>query len=299
MANTEAIDLALLRALGALVKERSVSAAARRLGTSQPAMSRALARLRAVLGDEVMVRTKAGMSPTPRALEASRELGAALEQIGSALRPPRFDPETAERRFSLMSWDYTERIVLPPLLGMSARRAPRISVDAQRLTERAPAELLESGQVDLIVGLHRELGPGYFRKRLFQDRFVCILRRSKRAAPLDLEAFLARGHLLVAPFGPARGVVDMALEALGRRRRVSAYVPNFLVAPEIIAESDLVATVPRRLALAAARGLPLTVIEPPLALPRFTVEAVWHERTHKDPGHVWFRSLAFEAARAL
>jgi DNA-binding transcriptional LysR family regulator len=261
-------------------------------------MSRTLARLRETLADEILVRTARGMEPTPRAVSLAREVRQLLEGLERALDPPRFHPDTSDRRFVLMSWDYTERVVLPPLLSLVHRVAPRVSLEVRALTDRTPTEALESGAVDLVIGLFRDLGPGFYRRPLFEDRFVCIRAKPRRRAPaLDLHTFAALPHLLVAPFGSAPGIVDLALAKVGKTRHIAALVPHFLLAPELVAESRMIATIPERLALTASRRLSLQSDEPPLALPTFTVEAVWHERVQKDPGHQWLRAQLFVTAR--
>lgn len=293
------LDLRSLAALDALVKHESVSKAATSLGVSQPTMSRTLARLRTVLADEVLVRTGARMVPTPRALEVARAARRALEQLEEAVRGEAFDPATAQRRFRIAAWDYTQRLVLGPLIRRLREMAPGVSLEVVPMLDRSPADALDAGDIDVSVGLHRGLREGYYRQRLFGDAFIFCARPDHPIweDALTPERFAAAHHLLVAPFGAVRrGAVDLALEALGLSRKVVAFVPSFASAPGLLCETDLVATLPHR--LVAGEGSRLRMEQAPVPLPEFAVEAVWHGTAHADPGHQWFRQLLREAADA-
>lgn len=282
------VDLNLLVVLDVLLEERSVTRAAARLRRTQPAVSRSLGRLRSLLGDPLLVREGGGLSPTPRALALVAPLRAVLAEIeGGLLRPARFDPSTATRSFTLASADYAEWLLMGPLVARVARHAPGVDLVLQRagaLTDGLQA-------ADLAVA---PLGPGAeaFRSRaLLEDSFACLVRRDhpRVGDSLDVDTFVDLPHVLIAPRGQPGGVVDRLLEQRGLRRRVAVRLATFLVAPSLVAETDLVLTLPRRLALRAASSLPLRVLEPPLPLPGFTLHAAWPERLHHDPGHAWLR----------
>ena len=297
--NLAAVDLNLLVTLEALLAERSVTRAARRLGLSQPAVSHALQRLRDLFGDPLLVRAGGALQPTERALALSAPLGSALEAVRRALDgPAAFEPATARRSFAVSTADHGSFVLLPELWATLNTAAPGVDVSVRVDTVDQGMRELADGELDLLIGpYHREV-PGYHRQRLLHERFVCVLRKGHPAArgELTLDAWLALPHLLVAPRGRPGSAVDEALAALGRTRRVGLMVPQFLVAPHVVAASDLVWTAPERMARAYAKLLPLTVLPVPIALEGFTVWQSWHERRHRDPGHAWLRQRVHAVA---
>ena len=295
------IDLNLLVVLDALLAERHVTRAARRVGLTQSAASHALARLRALLDDPVLVRGPGGqMVPTDRAAALAPRLRRALDDLATALRgEPAFDPATARRTFRIATSDYAELILLPPLVARLARDAPGIDLELTQIPED-PAALLAAGEIDGAIGVWRDRAwaAGIYQKRLFDDDFRCVVRAGHPLARrrLTLARFLELGHVLIAPRGTRGGFVDEALERLGERRRIAVMIPHFLVAPHVIAASDLVITLPARVARAFAGPFDLAVLAPPLELPGFTTALVWHERAHHDPGQRWLRDALVAAA---
>lgn len=284
------VDLNLLVALDALLAERSVTRAARRVGLSQPAMSNALARLRRTFDDPLLVRSGASMVPTPRALslaapvrEALSTLELALESLGD------FEPAQARRTFTLAASDYAQLVMLPRLVQRLAERAPRVGI---RVAPAMGADRLrqeqERGRVDLAIGVFPHLPPGHQHLRLFTERFVTVARAEHPAleAGLDLDAFCALRHVVISPRGDGPGMVDRALEHLDRQRTVGLRIPGFVAALSVVARTDLLLTVAERV-LTDAPGL--AVYPPPVALPAFAVGMVWHDRTHHDPAQCWLR----------
>lgn len=293
------IDLNLLVALDALLLERNVTQAARRVGVTQPAMSHALARLRALLDDAILVRSKSGMLPTARARSLEEPIRRALREIEEALRTgPAFDPSTAERTFAIATSDYAELVVLPPLLERLAREAPRIDLRIHAVPENWSTSL-EDGVFDLVVvpSVH-ETRVGIVRQKLFDEEFVCVLRKGHPAARrgLDLKTFVELPHVLIAPRGRLGGMVDDALAARGLTRRIALTVPHFLVAPMVVASSDLVLTLAERVARTFATMVPLEIREPPIAVRGFTMYQTWHEQRRSDPAHAWLRTLVAEVS---
>jgi len=293
-----AIDLNLLVALDALLVERSVTRAARRVGLTQPAMSHALGRLRALLDDAILVRSKSGMLPTARARALEEPIRRALREIEEALRAgPVFDPRTAERTFAIATSDYGELVVLPPLLERLAREAPRIDLRIHAVPEDW-ATALEENVYDLVVIPNAGDTPaGIVRQKLFDETFVCVLRKGHPALRrFDLDTFVALPHVLIAPRGRLGGMVDEALAARGLGRRIALTVPHFLVAPLVIASSDLVLTLAERVARTFASMAPLDVRAPPIAVRGFAMYQAWHERRRGDPAHAWLRNLVAEVS---
>ena len=295
----ERLELRELAALKALVECESVSAAAQSLGMSQPTMSRILGRLRDVLSDPLMVRSGQRMVPTPRARYVAKVAAEALASIEEAVNTQTFEPESSKRHFRLCMWDYTQLVVLQPFLREVRAAAPQVTIEVVPVHGRSPVDVLESREVDLSVGLHRELRDGYRRRGLFVDRFVVCARHDHAlwAGSLTPERFAACAHLLVAPFGATtRGAVDLALSPLGLERHVAAYVSSFASAPDVVAGTDLIATLPERLVVGRDD---LRRAEAPITLPEFEVEAAWHGALHDDEGHRWLRQVLVAASKEI
>jgi DNA-binding transcriptional LysR family regulator len=294
LAGMAQIDLNLLVALEALLEERSVTRAGRRIGLSQPAMSNALSRLREHLDDALLVRSGGGMALTPHAEAILPQLREALVQVRRVVEKPRpFDPQTANQRFSLLATDFIEMVALPSLAGRVLRAAPRITLDVRPFGEIEAVEGLRSGALDLVLGVYSEAPVGCHLAPLFQEGFLCVVRRGNPAlgkGRLTLKRYAALPHLLVAPRRSGPGAVDVALQKQGLSRRVALYVSHFLVAPLIVAQSDLVATLPARAARLLAAHHDLLLMKPPVALSGFTVSQVWHDRTDTSPPHRWLRA---------
>jgi DNA-binding transcriptional LysR family regulator len=298
------LDLNLLVALDALLEERSVTRAAERVGITQSAMSHSLARLRAVTGDELLVRVSRGMVPTLRAETLAVPVRRALDLVAVILRSPKaFDPKTAAETIRIATSDFGEITLLPKVVRELAGRAPGIDLRVAAYSENAAA-LLGSGMADLViapVAAHDETS-GIFAKKLFDETFVCVVRNGHPLArtKLTLSRYAAASHALISPRGREGSFADDALARLGLARRVAVTVPHFLVAPHIVAGSDLVLTVASRIASTLAKPLGLAVLRPPpeLRLEGFRMSMLWHERTHADPGQAWLRELFAEVARA-
>jgi len=295
------LDLNLLVALRALLAERHVTRAAGRLGVTQPAMSHALSRLRAALGDPLFVRTPAGMMPTPRAEAMAGPLEHTLEELARIVGPPpTFDPSRSTRRFRVVTDDYGGLVVLPKLVQRVWQRAPGVDIVALPNGPRAGRDLAE-GRVDAILGIVDAVGTvaGAYSQRLFHEKFVCVVREGHPTVRkrISLEAFIGLPHALVSPIGKSGSVVDTALAKLGRKRRVAIEIPHFLVAPHVVRQTDVVLTLAERIAMLAGDGL--RILPHPLDLRGFTVSLLWHERRHADPAHVWLRSVVADVAKGL
>ena len=294
-----AIDPNLLPVLAALLRERSVSRAAERLGRTQPAVSHALARLRAQLGDPLLVRVGQRLTLTPRA-EALREplLGLLKSLAELVCPPPPFDPATAARRFTVLSTDYISALVLPPLVPLLRRAAPNVDLHVRAATRAVFSELGEGG-ADLGFVVRAPTEAGIRARKLLGDRFVCLVRDGHPARrDLDMAAFLKYPHGLVAPLGAAGSFVDDELRAQGLGpRRVAVVVPHFALAPALVAGTDLILTLPERIARPMAADRALRVVPLPLKLAPFAVQVAWHDRVHRDPAVTWLRGQITAALR--
>ncbi len=293
------LDLNLLVTLDALIVEQSARRAAARLGVTQSAVSHALRRLRQSLGDPLLIRTPRGMVPTARAERLAGPLRRWLAELDVTLRDETpFDPRKAQRAFSLSAADATASVVLPALMRHLAAHAPGLELLVYAPAARA-FEALESGALDLALGVFPEAPAPYRRQALYKQKFVCLLRQGHPATrrPFTLARYLELSHVSVAPTGTPTNVVDDALAALGHRRHVALVVSHFLVAPAVVAETDLALLVPERIGRHFAARLPLDVLPPPIALEGFTVAQLWHERSHRDPAHAWLRQALVSTSR--
>ncbi len=300
--NLAAVDLNLLVTLEALLAERSVTRAARRLGLSQPAMSHALQRLRDLFGDPLFVRRPGGVEPTDRALALGPHLARCLDAVRLTLEgPAKFDPATATRTFTVATADHGSFVLLPELWAKLAVEAPGVDVRVCTTSNDDGRRMLGDGELDLLIGPYQDERANYYRQRLMHERFVCVLREGHpvlKKKAFDLDAWLSYPHLLVAPRGLPGSPVDTALASVGRTRRVGLTVPQFLVAPHVVTGSDLIWTAPERMARAYVGLLPLVTRPVPIALEGFTVWQSWHERRHRDPAHAWLRARVLSAARS-
>jgi DNA-binding transcriptional LysR family regulator len=285
------VDLNLLVALEALLSERNVTRAAQRLGLSQPAMSAALARLRALFNDPLLLRTARGMLPTAKGVELAAPVKQVLDEIGRIVRQAdAFDPARAEVTFTITASDYVEFTILPRLVDHFEARAPGCRLAVRPINFATLPEQFERGEVDLALVSTTNAPENARLRPLYPERFVCAVRRGhpRAAKQITLDEFCSLEHVLISPSGGAFvAQTDAALAALGRSRSVRLSVPHFLLIPEILGRSDMMAVLPERLARAHADRL--HIMEIPFELPPYTIAQVWHERTHRDPARAWLR----------
>lgn len=286
------LDLNLLATLDALLAERNVTRAARRLGLSQPALSARLARLRAIFGDPLLLPAQRGMIPTQRALELAEPLHAALETLrGVAAAGVRFDPLAAHLTVGIAASDYVQHAVLTPLALALRLEAPGVRLAFRSLDVPNLVAQMERGEVDAAMTTADAAPPGLRARKLFDEHYVAIARRDhpRIGETLDLDTFCALDHVIVSPRGGGFvGPTDAALAAHGRSRRVALSVPGFLIVPEIVAASDLMALVPSRIARDHAGRF--RIFAPPVPVPGFAMALLWHDRTADHPAHRWLRT---------
>lgn len=300
--NLAAIDLNLLVVFEALLAERSAVGAGRRLGLSQPAVSHALGRLRLLLGDPLFVRAARGMTPTPRALELAPALAEVLAATRRLLAPRHgFQPALSQRTFVIGMPDYAAFLLLPGLLARVRQAAPGVTLLVRHASRATAFDLLEQGRIDMVAGNLADAKPPLAAETLFADELVCALRRDHPvlAGLWSLDAWLALDHLNVSLAGETEGYVDEVLDRHGRRRRVVATIGHFLLAPHLVAASDLVATEPRRVLAPLAERLGLALRPVPFTLAGFSVSLAWHTRVRGDDGYGWLRAQLIEEARGM
>jgi DNA-binding transcriptional LysR family regulator len=293
----EDIDLNLLVVFKHLLAERSVSRVAQVLDLSQPAVSNALARLRKLLGDELFLRTPSGMEPTPFAEQLAESVTYGLGMIHGALNQrANFDPATSKRTFVMGMTDVGEIYFLPRLMERLKRDAPGVTVSTVRNTAVNLRDEMEAGKVDLAIGLLPQLKAGFFQRRLFKQRYVCLLREGHKLAKrkMSLAEFSASEHLLVVAEGTGHGKVDEVLKRSGVERKVTLTVPHFVAVGHILQATDLVATVPERLAGRMTGPFGLVSVPHPATLPEVAINLFWHAKYHKAPANQWLRTLVFD-----
>lgn len=285
-----ATDLNLLVALHALLDAGGVTAAARRVGVTQPAMSRSLARLRELFGDPLLVRSGRGMVRTPLAIELGPPLAQLLERVATLLEPDGpFDPR-APRRFRVAMVDYAGAVVLPNLARSLAADAPGVALDVRPLAEwDAVASALARGTLDAAIGFEHDVPASLERRELLRDRFVCVVRRGhpRVGKRLTLRRYVELPHVLVSSRGPVTGVADVALARRGLARTIAVTVPHFMVAPQVVRRGNAIATLAERIATLAPAGLRL--FEPPLEIPGFTLMLAWHGAQGASVARTWLR----------
>jgi DNA-binding transcriptional LysR family regulator len=296
-----AIDMNLLVVLRALLAERHVTRAAARVGLSQSATSHALARLRELYRDPLLVRSGRDLQLTPRAQRLLPALERGLSDLKAAIEgEPEFQPATARRAFTLCMADYLQAVLLGPLLRALEREAPL--VDLTLINVPNIEEQTIAGNIDLGVTLSPKVPPaGLSTRELFDDDFVCLLRQGHPHAgrKLTLAKYLTLRHVVVAPTGTSGSLVDTALEQRGLSRRVALRISNFLVAPVVVRDTDFVNTMPTRLALRLAIPYGLRVLPAPLELRKFGMSMIWHPRLEHDPAQRWLRGLVARIAQQV
>jgi DNA-binding transcriptional LysR family regulator len=292
-------DLGLLVTLDALLQTGSVTAAARRVGLSTPAMSHALARIREQLGDAILVRAGRGMTLTPRAEALKPRVHAVVNEARATLAPePPLAPSEVVRTFVIRATDHVLAVLGVALDRILVAEAPSVSL---RFTLNTPddAAALRDGAADLAIGIYGELPQEMRSRPLMTDRFVCVVRQGhpEIGKRLTLDHFVRTPHIQVAPRGKPGGYVDDVLRERGLERRVARAVPFFLTALHLVARTDYLLTISERVARAMAPSLGLVVFDPPIELRPYALSLVWHPRLDGDSAHQFLRDAFTRAAK--
>ncbi len=290
--NLSRLDLNLLVAFDALISERSVTRAASRVGLGQSAMSHNLARLRRLFDDELLTRSADGMQPTPRALALADQVRKALQAVQSAvLESAKFNPATADRVFRIGLADSIEVALMPALVERLQTLAPGVSLRLRPANRADVIEELDTGQLDLGIGVFEQGHIHHFRRQLYTDHFLCLFspKQLGLCSPLSLEDYLRFPHVLTSLSDDTRGVVDETLAKQKLRRKVVMTSPGFLAVPFVVRRSPLLVTMPSRLARYFADAFALATSPVPIDLPRFTISLLWHGSFNRDLSHTWLR----------
>lgn len=294
------VDLNLLKLFDALLKEGSVTRAGQRLGLSQPAASRGLGRLRRLFNDQLLVRSIKGWELTPRALVLSESVTKLLDDARAIVAPSEFNPTTASGQFIIATADHMALLLMPALISKLAILAPGIDLVIPA-SAGDNVDLIAQGGANFAIGFFPDLPARFYRRSFYDEDFVCVVRRNHpvMAETFDPQCFASLAHLSVIITGQGRNAVNDALAQQGLTRRIAVQLPHFLLAPMIVAESDLILSIPRRLANKMAMSVPIEILELPLDIAPFTPSIIWHERQHYDPAHIWLRKLIIEIAREM
>ena len=295
------LDLNLLVALDALLRERSISRAAEQLHLSQPAMSSALARLRTYFGDELLVAVGRKLELTSRAEVLKEAVRDVLMRVDAAIAtPPAFDPSASDRKFQLIVSDYTVIALMPHVLALAERQSRSVRFDLIPLLDR-PQRALESGDADLMVIPRTYALPDHPTELLFEEDFCCVVCNSSRFArsgELTLQQYGTAGHVAVQPPAMDRPTLDSWFkQRYLKAKRIEATTFSFAGAPYLVVGTDRIATMHVRLARLLRKSLPLTLFPLPtsMPMPRMQQMQQWHKHRSRDPGLIWLRGLMHEA----
>ncbi|MDG1530775.1 MAG: LysR family transcriptional regulator [Paracoccaceae bacterium] len=302
--NLNGFDLNLLRVLDALLREGSTVKAGERVGLSQPAVSAALKRLRESLNDPLFVRQGKGLVPTKFAKEIELPLHSVLDQVQSLLTASvQFDPRVSEQIFRISGSDFFAEMLMPQLASRVSELAPNMRVLLVDLVPDNYIDTLEKNSVDLALLPTLDFPDWVDSRPVFRSRYAMIARTDhielKRAkvsagAPVPLDLFCKLGHLLMSPEGKLRSHTDEKLATMGRKRQVIMTMPFFSGIIRTVAQSDLVALIPERLARHMAPQMGLEIYQPPMNFRVELLKMAWHKRFTNDPAHRWLRDQIAE-----
>lgn len=297
--NLAQIDLRLLLVFDAVMTERNVSKAGHRIGLSQPAMSNALNRLRHLLNDQLFLRGAGGMRPTQRALDLATPVRQSLHQLQQALEPSTFDARQVNWTFTLAVSDHASVVILPQLIGRVFNSAPNVNLRIQAKINVSVAELLDTNEIDMAIGVIPDLPKRFSRQTLFEDVYVCLMRRDHPLAgdSISEQAFLAADHITVQTSDEPMAHVDRLLRKRGLKRRIAANVSQFLAVPSIIRDSDALLVQFRRAAEALPNLDQFHICQLPFLVEPAQIVMVWNRARTHQPANEWLRREVVEVCR--
>jgi len=300
------VDLHLLACFDTLMTERQITRAADRMRMSQSAMSNALGRLRVLFSDPILVRTPRGMIPTSRALELVEAVRSGLRHIDDALtQSGPFDPTTANLTVRIMTTDYAAEMLMPALLGSISQLAPNLRIEIRNMDPSRVREELEEESSHLVIGYFRDLPKHLYSSMIFTERIVCLARHRHPSIKngISLTDYVGLPHACFAGFSHAglstiEKVTDAALADLGVKRVTTFQAGSISVILSVVAETDLIATMPLGVAERPAKRFRLKIVPLPFTVPDVEIALIWHDRTHRDKAHSWIRKVIREIARS-
>lgn len=288
----EKLDFTDIKILSTVFKTRSISASADEVGLGQSAISIRLGRLREHFGDSLFVRTSQGMQPTARMESIITAVHQAIALFENTLPAgTEFDPSTVVRTFRISLTDGGQLVILPRLLERLRAQAPRLHIEAIPLGQDT-ARMLEMGETELAMGFTLDIPQSFFQQKLYSEHYVCLFHRNhpRIGSSLNLEKYLAEGHVHVTARGTGHWIMNKALDEQGICRDILVQVPSFLALAQIVAETDLIALVPSHMAKLLVRDMAVRYLPVPFPLPNYDIRQFWHERYHRDPCNRWVRS---------
>jgi DNA-binding transcriptional LysR family regulator len=292
--NLAGVDFNLLVVFDALMTEQHLTRAAEKIGLSQPATSNALSRLRKLFKDDLFIKTYSGMTPTPRAIELAESIHQVLLQVQTAIySEPQFDPQTSDRIFRLGMDDYSELVFLPKLLAEIEILAPKVKIQVRSTNWMRSPKLLDADEIDLAIGHCPQWQQWHTRKFLYEERFVCLASSERFGAgkAITLEEYVVASHLLVSPKEDMVGLVDEVLALQNLSRQVAMSVPNFLIVPFILVNTNFITTLPTQLVKTFLEVWQLYASPLPFEMTGFSVDMLWHSKNDREGGHMWLRNL--------
>jgi DNA-binding transcriptional LysR family regulator len=293
-------DLNLLVVFTVVAEERNVTRAAARLLLSQPAVSRALQRLRDMFHDDLLIRSSSGYEPTPKGQRLLHELESSLPRLDRLLSGAEFDPATEETAFRIAGTDHAAHLICPLLCRTVLPRALKIYFDYLPLHD-GTFEAMEKGRIDLVLIADDGTAPAHFAKEvIFEVDFVCVVaKKSRFSKALTLKQYLSAEHIGVGILGGVQNVPEQRLASVGAKRHCRIWVPFHTTAMRSVAETSLVATIPRRIAESAASNRAIRIVKAPAVLGTFKYLMAWHPRMNSDAAHNWLRSIVREAGKRI
>lgn len=292
------VDLNLMRVFRAICEEGNLTAVADKLGLTQPAISYSLSRLRELLNDPLFIRTRQGMVPTPAAQRLADSISIALDILDEAVQSHRaFAPDDSQRVFRLTMSDIGEMTFLPPLCEYLAQHAPGVRLQVDPVSLEDLPDALRQGQIDLAIGNFTSMNRITQHVTLFHEPYACMMRAQHplaRRSSLSRKAYLSQPHLAVSPASNAHRLLEETLLAQGIQRYVALQLPMFLSAPQILRRTDMICTIPRRIARQFNRHEEFKIFPLPVAVPPTDVAVHWHARYDQDAGNRWLRECVIK-----
>ena len=297
--NNEDAGLQLLKTFKAILEQQSVVGAAEARGITQSAISKHLARLRVWFGDELFVRTARGMQPTAKALSLAERIDVILHELALLSAETPFEPSRLRQNFVLATTDEIARRLLPRLWQRLQKAAPGLRLTLIPLDPDYAIRRLESGNVNLVIGVNWHAPEQLMQKHLFSDRFICLMSRHHplAEAPLTMDAYAAASHLMVAPLGKQQGYIDDLLARGNRKRLVRLSVPLFTQIDAALLGDNHIVTLPERVAEDLARQGGFVMKELPFRVPEIDYYTFWHRRFRHEKLNIWMRGLISEIFR--
>tara|TARA_Y100000991_G_scaffold110820_1_gene83486 strand:+ start:1 stop:894 length:894 start_codon:yes stop_codon:yes gene_type:complete len=293
--NINNFDLNLLLVFRALLEERNVTKASKKVGITQPAMSNALNRLRYLVKDELFIRGPKGMRPTPKALELSVPIQVALSNIEMSLSATDFDPKTSRKLFKLSISDDIAPIILPNLIEFLERESPNSSLWVRSEQGSEAMRLLDLNEIDFSIGRFESVPARFGAKILYNENYVCLMKENHQLSKekkLSMDQYLSAKHLRVAPMNAPLSPIDRALSQLDLERVIAVRIDLITLSPYVINNSDLIFTLPSKTAKRLAKTNNFSILELPLELEKRQTKLVWHKELTNHPAYDWIKNTS-------